>query len=113
MVIIARALMVKPGLLILDEPAAGLDPVARESFLARLSALMRARGGPSVLYVTHHVEEIIPDFSHVLFLKGGRALAAGPLRASLTEGNLSRTFGRKVRLARSGGRWSLRLAGSR
>jgi iron complex transport system ATP-binding protein len=110
MVVIARALMVKPGLLILDEPAAGLDPVARELFLSRLAALMRSRGGPSVLYVTHHVEEILPDFTHALLLRGGRVLAAGPVRDSLTAANLSRTFGRKVRLSEAGGRWSLRLA---
>lgn len=110
MVVIARALMVKPGLLILDEPAAGLDPVARELFLSRLSALMRSRSGPAVLYVTHHVEEILPDFTHALLLRGGRVVAAGPVRDCLSAGNLSRTFGRRVRLDESGGRWSLRLA---
>jgi iron complex transport system ATP-binding protein len=110
MVIIARALMVKPGLLILDEPAAGLDPVARELFLSRLAALMRSRGGPSVLYVTHHVEELIPEMTHALLLREGRVLASGPMGACLTASHLSRTFGRKVRLTRSGGRWALRLA---
>lgn len=111
MATIVRALMVKPGLLILDEPAAGLDPVAREMFLSRLSALMKSRGGPVILYVTHHVEEIIPSFTHALVLRGGKALAAGPLSESLTAATLSQAFGRKVKLARSSGRWSLRLKG--
>lgn len=109
MAVIARALMVKPGLLILDEPAAGLDPVARELFLSRLAALMRSRGGPAILYVTHHVEEIIPSFTHALLLKGGKVLAEGPLAETLSPANLAKTFGRKVRLAREDGRYSLRL----
>lgn len=110
MATIARALMVKPGLLILDEPAAGLDPVAREMFLGRLAALMAGRGGPVILYVTHHVEEIIPSFTHGLILKEGRVLAQGPLSECLTAGNLGLAFGRKVRLSRREGRFSLRLA---
>lgn len=109
MAVIARALMVKPGLLILDEPAAGLDPVAREMFLGRLAALMRSRGGPVILYVTHHVEEIIPSFTHALLLKGGKVLAAGPLAETLGPAPLAKVFGRKVRLAKREGRYSLRL----
>lgn len=110
MATIVRALMVKPGLLILDEPAAGLDPVAREMFLGRLAALMAKRDGPAILYVTHHVEEIIPAFTHGLLLREGEAVACGPLAAGLTAGNLSRAFGRRVRLARNRGRYALRLA---
>ena len=110
MATIVRALMVKPGLLILDEPAAGLDPVAREMFLGRLAALMGSRGGPAVLYVTHHVEEVIPSFTHALILKGGKVLEAGPVGRSLTSASLSRAFGREVRLVRGAGRLSLRLA---
>jgi iron complex transport system ATP-binding protein len=110
MATIVRALLVKPGLLILDEPAAGLDPVAREMFLSRLAALMGKRGGPSILYVTHHVEEIIPAFTHALLLREGKAVARGPLASALTAANLARTFGRPVRLRRRDGRYSLRLA---
>lgn len=109
MATIVRALLVEPGLLILDEPAAGLDPVAREMFLSRVAALMGSRGGPAVLYVTHHVEEILPAFTHALLLRGGRAVASGPLADSLTSASLARTFGREVRLALAGGRYSLRL----
>lgn len=110
MATIVRALMVRPGLLILDEPAAGLDPVAREGFLDRLGALMRSPSGPVILYVTHHVEEIIAPFTHVLLLREGRAVDQGPIEEVLTAGNLGKVFGRSVELKRSEGRYSLRLA---
>jgi iron complex transport system ATP-binding protein len=113
LVTIVRALMVKPGLLILDEPAAGLDPVAREDFLEKLAALMTAkessRGGPIILYVTHHVEEIIPAFTHALLLREGRIVAQGPMSKCLTAANLQKVFGRKVRISKREGRFSLRL----
>ncbi len=110
MATIVRALMVKPGILILDEPAAGLDPVAREGFLARLATLMKSPSGPVILYVTHHVEEIIPTFTHVLMLKKGRAVSLGSIEKTLNAVNLGKVFGRKVELKRSEGRYSLRLA---
>jgi iron complex transport system ATP-binding protein len=94
MATIVRALMVKPGLLILDEPASGLDPVAREGFLERLSSLMRAPAGPAILYVTHHVEEILPGFTHALLLRQGRAVDFGPIRRCLTEKNLGKSSAR-------------------
>lgn len=110
---IVRALMVKPGLLILDEPSAGLDPVAREDFLTKLSALMtrkkNSQSGPVILYVTHHVEEIIPAFTHAILLRQGCVLAQGPVRECLTADNLGRVFGRKVRITKREGRFSLRL----
>jgi iron complex transport system ATP-binding protein len=110
---IVRALMVKPGLLILDEPASGLDPVAREDFLTKLSGLMtekaKANGGPIILYVTHHVEEIIPAFTHALLLKEGQIEAQGEVNKCLTSENLGRVFGRKVRLIKNEERFTLRL----
>jgi iron complex transport system ATP-binding protein len=109
MATIVRALMVEPGILILDEPASGLDPVARESFLERLSALMRDPAGPAILYVTHHVEEILPEFTHALMLREGRAVAFGKIRDCLAEVNLERVFGRAVILKKRDGRFSLRL----
>lgn len=112
MATIVRALMVKPGILILDEPAAGLDPVAREGFLDRLAALMKSPSGPVILYVTHHVEEIIPSFTHVLMLKQGRAMGMGTIAETLTAGNLGKVFGRAVKLESRDGRYSLRLARS-
>ena len=88
--LIGRALMASPRLMILDEPCAGLDPVAREHFLQFLSRIARARGAPTMVLVTHHVEEIVPLFSHVLVLKSGRVLAAGPRARVLTSATLVR-----------------------
>ena len=105
--LIGRALMASPRLLILDEPCAGLDPVAREHFLQFLGRLARARGAPTMVLVTHHVEEIVAIFSHVLVLKAGRVLAAGPRARVLTSATLSSAFAAPVRLTRARGRYSL------
>jgi iron complex transport system ATP-binding protein len=109
-VLIARALMARPKLLILDEPCAGLDPVAREKFLRYVDQLARRRGAPALVLVTHHVEEIMPAFTHALMLRSGRVLAAGPVRRVLTSANLSATFDAPLRLARSGTRLRLDAA---
>ena len=106
-VLIGRALMARPELLILDEPCAGLDPVAREHFVQFLERLARQRKAPTLVLVTHHVEEIMPAFSHVLILQGGRVLAAGPKPKVLTSTMLSRAFNATVRLKRRAGRYSL------
>ncbi len=106
-VLIGRALMAAPKLLILDEPCAGLDPVAREHFLQFVERLAHRRGAPAMVMVTHHVEEIMPVFSHVLVLRKGRVLAAGPRARVLTSSTLSRAFGAPVRLRRRSGRYSL------
>src|SRR5262245_9272951 len=70
-VLIGRALMANPKVLILDEPCAGLDPAAREHFLHFLQRLGKQQSGPTLIFVTHHVEEIMPVFSHALVLKAG------------------------------------------
>jgi iron complex transport system ATP-binding protein len=106
-ILIGRALMARPELLILDEPCAGLDPVAREHFVQFLERLARRHGAPTLLLVTHHVEEIMPAFSHVLVLAGGRVLAQGPKPRVLTSATLTRAFGAPVRLRLKGGRYSL------
>jgi iron complex transport system ATP-binding protein len=111
-VLIARALMARPRLLILDEPCAGLDPVAREKFLGFIEALAHRSGSgrsgsPALVLVTHHVEEITPAFTHALLLREGRVLAAGPRAQVLTSKNLSATFGAPLRLSRSGSRFRL------
>lgn len=106
-VLIARALMARPRLLILDEPCAGLDPVAREHFLTFLDRLARRRRAPALILVTHHVEEITPAFTHALLLRAGRVLAAGPARRVLTSARLSATFGAALRLTRRGQRLAL------
>ncbi len=109
-VLIGRALMAKPRLLILDEPCAGLDPVAREHFLAFVQRLGSRRGAPALLFVTHHVEEIAPVFTHALLLRAGRGLAAGPIPEVLTSTALGEVFGEPMRLSRRVGRYELALA---
>ncbi len=107
-ILIARAIMARPTLLILDEPCAGLDPVAREQFLAFVNQLTLAPDGPTLVLVTHHVEEITPGFTHALLLKTGRVHTSGPLRATLTSANLSAIFGHPVSLTRRQNRLRLR-----
>lgn len=106
-ILIGRALMARPRLLILDEPCAGLDPVAREHFLAFLQRLGERRGAPALLFVTHHVEEIMPVFTHALLLREGRLLAAGTKRGVLTSARLSETFAAPLRLAVRAERYTL------
>jgi len=106
-VLIGRALMADPRLLILDEPCAGLDPVAREHFLQFLERLARSKSAPAMVLVTHHVEEITAAFSHLIVLKQGRVIAAGPRRTVLNSKTLSAAFDAQVRLTRRAGRYSL------
>lgn len=110
-VLIARALASDPALLILDESCAGLDPVARAEFLALVKRLPRLRPGLAIVFVTHHVEEILPTFTHALLLRNGAALAAGKMADVLRPAALSKLFGRKVRLTRGRHGWSLGVAG--
>lgn len=112
-VLIARALMADPALLILDEPCAGLDPVARETFLRFLRRLAAGKEAPTLVLVTHHVEEIVPAFSHVLLLKNGRVLADGPKGRVLTTPLLSKTFGSSLALDNKRGRYQLRVQSTR
>lgn len=106
-VLIGRALMARPELLILDEPCAGLDPVAREQFLQFLERLSHDAKAPALVLVTHHVEEIVPGFSHVLILKAGRVLASGPKDRVMNAKNLSEAFGAPIRLVHNDKRYSL------
>ncbi len=109
-VLICRALMSRFEILILDEPCAGLDPVARERFLIWLDELMRRPDSPALVLVTHHVEEILSSISHVLVMKDGRALAAGRKEEVLTSERLSEAYGAEVRLEPERGRYRLWLA---
>ena len=111
-VLVARALMAKPRVLILDEPCAGLDPAAREhflQFLQRLGARSHDREMPTLILVTHHVEEIMPVFSRVLILKNGRVQAAGKKSNVLNSKNLSGAFGARMRLQQTGNRYALKV----
>ena len=108
-VLIGRALMAKPRVLILDEPCAGLDPAAREHFLQFLQRLGAQKHSPTLVLVTHHVEEIMPIFSHLLVLKNGRVLAAGAKANVLNSKNLSAAFGAQMQLQRPAGRYALKV----
>ncbi|HEU4545456.1 MAG TPA: ABC transporter ATP-binding protein [Microlunatus sp.] len=105
---IARALMTDPELLLLDEPAAGLDLSGREALVRTLSELAQDPYAPASVLVTHHVEEIPIGTTHALLLKGGRLVAAGPVEETLTAENLSATFDLPLALSHADGRWAAR-----
>jgi len=105
---IARALMTDPELLLLDEPAAGLDLGGREDLVSTLSVLAMDEASPATVLVSHHVEEIPPGFTHALLLRHGRVVAAGPLERVLTEEVVSATFGMPLQLSHEDGRWAAR-----
>ena len=108
---IARALMTDPELMLLDEPAAGLDLGGRETLVAQLAELAQDPDAPTLVLVTHHVEEIPPGFTHALLLRAGRLVAAGLLGDVLTAEHLSETFGMPLVLERAGDRYFARAAG--
>ncbi len=106
--LIARSLMTDPEMLLLDEPAAGLDLGGREDLVARLSELALDPEAPAMVLVTHHVEEIPPGFTHALLLRDGRAVASGLVDDVVTSDNLSKTFDQDLLLERSGDRFFAR-----
>jgi iron complex transport system ATP-binding protein len=110
-VLLARTLMADPALLLLDEPAAGLDIAGRERLVTRLAQLAVDRDGPPIVLVTHHVEEIPAPFSHLLLLRQGSVIAAGPVASVLTSANLSATFDLPLHVESAGGRWLCRATG--
>jgi iron complex transport system ATP-binding protein len=107
---IARSVMTDPELLLLDEPAASLDLGAREELVSLLGGYAQAPSTPAMIMVTHHVEEIPIGFTHVLLMADGGAVAAGPLRETLTAENLTATFGVQILLTEDGGRYAARAA---
>jgi iron complex transport system ATP-binding protein len=109
---IARALMTDPELLLLDEPAAGLDLGGREDLVRRLGELAEDPAAPTLILVTHHVEEIPPGFTHALLLRDGREVAQGLAADVLTDDNLSQTFGVPLKVERQAGRYFARAVGS-
>ncbi|MFF0341059.1 ABC transporter ATP-binding protein [Kribbella sp. NPDC004875] len=103
---IARALMTDPELMLMDEPAAGLDLTGREQLVRSLSTIATAPGAPAMVLVTHHVEEIPPGFTHALLLKQGRIVAAGPIHEALTATTLSETFDLPLTLTHQNARYT-------
>lgn len=91
-VLVARALMAHPQLFVLDEPCAGLDIRAREELLSRLETIVRDHQTPTLIYVTHHIEEILPEVTHVMLLKEGRVIAQGQKEAILTDAYLKQAL---------------------
>ena len=112
-VLIARSLMIDPELLLLDEPAAGLDLGGREELVARLADLAADPDAPAMVLVTHHVEEIPQGFTHCLLLSEGRVVDAGLLPDVLTAENLTKAFGQSIALDRIDGRYFARRVRSR
>ncbi len=105
---IARALMTDPELLLLDEPAAGMDLGGREDLIRRLTRFAADPEAPASVLVTHHVEEIPPGITHVLLLREGRIVASGLIRDVLTAEHLSTTFGLPLLVERRDARWYAR-----
>nr|WP_231126725.1 ATP-binding cassette domain-containing protein [Motilibacter aurantiacus] len=107
---IARALMSDPELMLLDEPAAGLDLGGREDLVRRLSALAADPAAPALVLVTHHVEEVPPGFTHAMLMRAGGVVVAGPVEEVLTAEPLSDAFGLRLHVDHIDGRWSARAA---
>jgi iron complex transport system ATP-binding protein len=107
---IARALMTDPELLLLDEPAAGLDLTGREALVTTLSDICTDPYAPATVLVTHHVEEIPRGITHAMLLKHGRVVAAGPIADTLTGPKMSATFDLLLEVSSTEGRWSARAA---
>lgn len=105
---IARALMADPEMLLLDEPAAGLDLGGREDLVSTLSSIALDADSPATVLVSHHVEEIPPGFTHALMLREGRVVAQGPLHLVVTQEHLSETFGMPLLLTEADGRYAAR-----
>lgn len=103
---IARALMTDPELLLLDEPAAGLDLGGREELVHKLSELALDEAAPAMVLVTHHLEEVPPGFTHAMLLREGAVVAAGPIAGVLTSANLSETFGLDLDMTVNAGRYT-------
>ena len=103
---IARALSLEPELLLLDEPFSGMDLAGRELLVADLDRLLAEADGPTVVLVTHHLEELPAGIADVALMRAGRLVAHGPVAATLTDGNVSDTFGLPIRVREDAGRWS-------
>jgi iron complex transport system ATP-binding protein len=111
-ILLARALLADAELLVLDEPAAGLDLPGRELLLAALDRVLAERPGLTTVTVTHHLEELPAGTTHALLLRDGRAVAQGPVGDALTDETLSACFGLPLHLERRGGRLAVTATGA-
>lgn len=109
-VLLSRTLMSEPGLVLLDEPNAGLDLGGREELVDTLEQMAADPASPPVVLVTHHVEEVPPSFTHLLALRDGKVLGQGELSTTLDDALLSECFGRPFEVRQRGGRWSAHRA---
>jgi iron complex transport system ATP-binding protein len=109
-VLLARALATSPRALVLDEPTTGLDLVARHSFMETVRRL--ALAGTTIVLITHHIEEIVPEIERVVLLRDGRILADGPSAANLTGERLSEVFAHPVVVTPAGGYYYVRPKGA-
>jgi iron complex transport system ATP-binding protein len=109
-VLIARALICEPRLLLLDEPSTGLDIAAREQLLETVDLLSETHPEVASVLVTHHLEELPSSTTHALLLAGGRVVAAGPAAQALTSGHVSAAFDHPIDVGFDGGRWTARAA---
>jgi iron complex transport system ATP-binding protein len=109
-VLLARALMPDPDLVLVDEPAAGLDLRAREELVDALRAMAGAARPAAIVLVTHHLEEVPPGFGHAMVLAGGRVVAAGPVAGALTDAALTAAYGIPLHVTHAHGRWAARRA---
>jgi iron complex transport system ATP-binding protein len=109
-VLLARTLMNEPGIVLLDEPTAGLDVGGREELVADLASWAADRSRPPMVLVTHHLEEVPPSFTHALVLKGGRVLASGAIAETITSEVLTDAFGLPLCVTESGGRYNAVLS---
>jgi len=105
---IARALMADPPLLLLDEPATGLDLPSREALLSTLATMPGARPALATVFVSHHLEELPPSTTHAMLLRAGEIVAIGPADDVLTSEHVSAAFGYPIDVTRHNGRWSAR-----
>lgn len=108
-VLIARAMMVNPYVIFLDEPCNGLDPIARSEFVGFMNEISRSKKVPAMVLATHHIEEIPPSFTHALVLKDGAVLASGKIAEIINSKTLSTAYGVKVKVFKKAGKFFLKI----
>lgn len=108
-VLIARAMMVNPYVVFLDEPCNGLDPIARKEFVGFMNEISLSKKIPAMVLATHHIEEIPPSFTHALVLKDGAVLASGEIGGIINSQILTEAYGAKVKVFKKAGKFFLKI----